>query len=82
VGDILILYDQRKTNTEETLTEFNEQPTIKLTIEKGVHNSISFLDLPIHRKGRELELAIYRKSTERDIIIPSNSCHPYGHKIL
>lgn len=82
MDDIFIIYVHRKTNIEESLTEFNEQPIIKLTTGKEAHNSISFLDLSIHRRGRELEFAKYRKSTERDIIIPSNSRHPYEHKIL
>jgi hypothetical protein len=47
--DILKIYNQNKTNIEETLTEFNKETTsIKFTIEKEQHNSINFLDLIIH----------------------------------
>jgi hypothetical protein len=35
VDDILIIYDQHKTNIEQTLEEFNNiQPAIKFTTEK------------------------------------------------
>jgi hypothetical protein len=47
---ILIIYNQNKTNIDETLTEFNKQTTsIKFTIEKE-HNSNNFLELTIHQK--------------------------------
>jgi hypothetical protein len=50
VDDILIIYDQAKTNIDQTLADFNEQqPTIKFTMEKESHNSINFLELTIHR---------------------------------
>jgi hypothetical protein len=42
VDDILIIYDQQKTNIEQTLEEFNNmQPTIKFT-------QINYLDITIH----------------------------------
>ncbi|PNF33207.1 hypothetical protein B7P43_G11691 [Cryptotermes secundus] len=76
VGDILIIYDPNKTNIIHTLNEFNKaQPTINFTMEKEEHQSISFLDLVIHRNDRTLECAIYRKPTQTDII-PISSCHP------
>jgi hypothetical protein len=82
VDDILIIYNQNKTNIHETLTEFNKQATsIKFTIEEEQHNSINFLDLTIHRRRTKLEFGIYRKPTQTDTIIPSDSCHPYEHKI-
>jgi hypothetical protein len=43
----------KEKQTEESLTEINQQqPTIKFTIEKELHNSINFLDLSIHRSGK------------------------------
>jgi hypothetical protein len=81
VDDIFIIYNQNKTNIEETLTEFNKQTTsIKFTIEKEQKNSINFLDLSIHRKRTKLEFGIYRKPTQIDTIIPNDSCHPHEHK--
>jgi hypothetical protein len=79
--DIFIIHDQRKTNIEETLTEFNKQPTTKFTTEKELHNSINFLDLSIYHREKESDSAIYRKSAQTDIIIPNDSGHPYEHKI-
>jgi hypothetical protein len=82
VDDILIIYNQKKTNKDETLAELNKHKTnIKLTIEKEQHNSTDFLDLTIHRKKIQLEFAIYRKHTKTDFVIKNDSCHPYEHKI-
>jgi hypothetical protein len=50
LDDILIIYNRKKTNIDETLTEFSKQTTsIKFTIRKKQHNSINFLDLAIHQ---------------------------------
>jgi hypothetical protein len=81
VDDILIIYDQNKTNIEHTLNEFNKlQSSIKFTMEKEIHHSINFLDLTIHREEENLKFTIYRKPTQTDIIIPNSSCHPNEHK--
>jgi hypothetical protein len=77
VDDILVIYDQNKTNIDETLKEFNKlQTTIKFTIEKELQESINFLDLTIHREEKRFQLSIYRKPTQTDITIPKDSCHP------
>jgi hypothetical protein len=69
-------------NIDHTLNEFNKlQQTIKFTIEKEQQESVNFLDIRIHRRGKNLQYSIYRKPTQTDIIIPKNSCHPYEHKI-
>jgi hypothetical protein len=76
-----MIYDQAKTNIDQTLADFSEQqPTIKFTMERESHNSINFLDLTIHRNEKEFEFEIYRKPTQTDIIIPNDSCHPREHK--
>jgi hypothetical protein len=81
VDDILIIYDQNKTNIKHTLNEFNKlQSSIKFTMEKEIHYSINVLDLTIHREEENLKFTIYRKPTQTDIIIPSSSCHPNEHK--
>jgi hypothetical protein len=77
VDDILIIYNETKTNIDETIAEFNKQGTnIRFSIENEQHNSINFLDLTMHQKNMELEFEIYRKPTQTDIIIPNDSCHP------
>jgi hypothetical protein len=63
----MTIYDQNKTNVEQTLKEFNNlQPSIKFTIEKESHEDIHFVDLTIHRKDEKLEI-----STQTDVIIPN-----------
>jgi hypothetical protein len=82
VDDILIIYDQNKTNIDHTLNEFKKsQSTINFTIEKEEHESVNFLDIVIHRNGKNFEFAIYRKPTQTDILIPNSSCHSYEHKL-
>jgi hypothetical protein len=68
-----IIYEEKKTDINQTLNEFNSiQPTIKFTIEEE-HKSINFLDLTIHRKDKHLQFSIYRKPINTDIIIPNSS---------
>jgi hypothetical protein len=65
VDDILMIYNQKKTNTDESSAEYNKQRTnTKFIIEKEQHESIYFLDRTIYRKRTELEFAIYRKYTQ------------------
>jgi hypothetical protein len=81
VDDILLIYDQKKTNIDETLAKFNEQqPTIKYIIGKELHNSIDFLKLSIHRRVKYIKFAIYKKPIQTDII-PNDYCRPHKHKI-
>jgi hypothetical protein len=50
MDNILIIYDQRRTNIEQTLEEFNNmQPTIKCIIEKEQKEKINYLDITIYR---------------------------------
>jgi hypothetical protein len=53
VDDMLIIYDQRETNIEQTLEKL--QPTIKFTIEKEQKEKRNYLDIAIHRKNERLE---------------------------
>jgi hypothetical protein len=82
VDDVLIIYDQNKTNIEQILNKFNNmQPSINFAIEKEQHEKINYLDIIVHRKVKRLEFSIYRKPTQTDIIISNSSCHPYEHKL-
>jgi hypothetical protein len=81
VDDILIIYNTRITNIDNTLNEFNNvHPKIKFTMEKEINNKINFLDLSIEKAHNNLQLGIYRKPTATDLIIHYDSCHPYEHK--
>lgn len=71
--NILIMYNQKKINTDETMAEFIKQRTdIKFTIKKEQHNSISFLYLTVYRKRTKLLFTIYRKCTQSHIIISND----------
>jgi hypothetical protein len=71
VNGILIIYDQNKTNIEQTLKEFNNlKLSIKFTIGKELREEINFLFLTIHRKDKKLKFSIYKKPRPTNIIIP------------
>lgn len=52
--NILIMYNQKKINIDETMAKFSKQRTnIKFTIRKE-HNSISFLYLKVYHKRTKI----------------------------
>jgi hypothetical protein len=63
--DILIIYNQNKTNTCETLIEFNKQGTnIKFTTENEQHNSINF-PIAIARQAQQFpRISMHRMMAE------------------
>jgi hypothetical protein len=62
--DIMIIYNQHKTNIGEPLSDFNKQRTnIKFTIDKEHGESINFLDITIHHKKTKLEYEICNRYT-------------------
>jgi hypothetical protein len=82
VDDVLIMYDQTKTDEttiHNTINNIDENLEFKMTIEEK--HTISYLDLSINRKPNYIELDIYRKPTHVDIIIHFSSNHPYDHKL-
>ena len=83
VDDILIVYNDSKTDIDKLLDLFNNaMPTMMFSIEKESNNSINFLDITIHRNTENFSFSIYRKPTTTDIIIPSAtlpfSCGVFG----
>ena len=82
VDDILIIFDQHRTN-ETTITSFmnniNEQLDFKATRE--INKSINYLDLTINRSINKIEINIHRKPTNADITIQHTSNHPRDHKL-
>jgi len=82
VDDILIMYDQTKTDEiiiHNTINNIDENLEFKMTAEEN--HTISYLDLSINRNPNHIELDIYRKPTHMDIIIHFSSNHPYDHKL-
>jgi hypothetical protein len=81
VDDILIIYNEQRTNIKNTLDEFNNiHQKIKFTMEQETLNKISHLDLTIIKEHNRLTFNIYRKPTTTDSIIPNDSYHPNEHK--
>ena len=82
VDDILIIFDQNKTD-EHTIHNFmnNIDKHLDFKISTEVHNITNYLDLSISRNNNNIELGIYRKPTYTDITIHISSNHPYSHKL-
>jgi hypothetical protein len=81
VDDLLIIYNESKTDIEYLLHCFNNiAPKLNFTMEKETKGDINFLDLTIHRGTNSLSIDIFRKPTYTDSIIPGDSCHPIEHK--
>jgi hypothetical protein len=80
VDDLLIIYNESKTDIEDLLHCFNITPKLNFTMEKETKGNINFLDLTIQRDVNTLSIDIFRKLTYTDSIIPIDSCHPIEHK--
>jgi len=58
--DILIVYNDSKTDIDKLLDFFNNaMPTMMFSIEKESKNSINFLDITIHRNIENFSFSIY-----------------------
>jgi len=83
VDDILIIYNENKTDVDHVLSSFNEiTPSLNFTLEREQENKLNFLDLSIMKSTDKISFNIYRKQTTSDIIIPNDSCHPTEQKLV
>jgi hypothetical protein len=81
VDDILIVYNEKNTNINDTLTDLNKIHTnIQYIIETQINNKLNYLDITIENMNNTLTFDIYKKTTATDLIIHNNSCHPTEHK--
>jgi len=82
VDDILIVYNESKTDIDCILECFNKlTPKLEFTLERETNRRINFLDITICREQKSFSVDIYRKPTSTDVIIPNDSCHPKEHKV-
>jgi hypothetical protein len=82
VDDILIMYDQRKTDEHSFLQKINEvDENLQFKISTESNNTINYLDLLIYRNGRNINIAIYRKPTETGTVIHLALNHPHEQKL-
>jgi hypothetical protein len=81
VDDILIIFDQNRTNKQiiiNHVNNINKQLQFKISMEEN--NLPNYLDLSIHRNNN-IDKGIYRKPTCTDTTILFSSNHPYEHKL-
>jgi hypothetical protein len=64
VDDILIVYEEEKTNIDTLFECFNNiSPKLKFTVEKEIEQKINFLDITINREPNKMSIDIYRNPT-------------------
>ena len=70
VDDILIIYDQSKTNGHTIAHEINKiDMNLQIKMSTEENNTISYLDISIHRNNNNMDISIYRKPTCTDTTI-------------
>ena len=79
VDNILIIYDNNKTNPESITQQIKYTRTCDLTPHEA-NNRINFLDLQIIKNTLKLEIDIYQKPTTTDTTINFTSNQPMEHK--
>jgi hypothetical protein len=82
VDDILIIYNQNKTNEQDISNHANnidKHLQFKLSTEEN--NLINYIDFSIYRNNSNIELGIHRNPTSTDTTIHFSSNHPYEHKV-
>jgi hypothetical protein len=82
VDDILCCWSGSDRQLDQFVRFLNTRHnSINFTMERGLNQSINFLDLAIEIKENKHVFSIYRKPTYTDQVIPSDSCHPISHKL-
>jgi hypothetical protein len=81
MDDIIIIYDQNKTNENSITKDMNNlHRYLEFKIMEEENNNINYLDLSIRRHNNNLNLGIYRKPTQTDTTIHFTSNHPLEQK--
>jgi len=82
VDDILIIFDQNKTDGRTVMTHMNNiDKHLEFKLSEEENNIINYLDLSIHRNTNNIDIGIYRKPVHTDVIIQFPSNHSLKHKI-
>jgi hypothetical protein len=80
--DILIIFDQNKTDEKTIMIHMNNiDKHLEFKLSEEENNTINYLDLSIHRNTKSTDFGIYRKPTHTDVIVQFSSNHPLKHKL-
>jgi hypothetical protein len=81
VDDILIIYDQSKTDEQTLLSHINKvDKNLQFKISTEENNTVQYLDISVYRNNNNIKIGIYRKPTETGTVIHLTSNHPYEQK--
>ena len=82
MDDLLIIFDQRKTNEYTThIIIINTDEHLEFKIFREEYKTTNYLDPSINRNHNNVDLSIYRKPTYIDVTIHFSSNHPYDEKL-
>ena len=82
VNDILIIFDQNKTDEKTILNHMNNiDKHLEFKLSEEGNNIINYLNFSIHRNTNGVDLEMYRKPTHTDITLQFSSNHPLEHKL-
>jgi hypothetical protein len=82
VDDILLIFDQQKTNIHTINSHMNNlHHNLNFTPTLEEHSIINHLDLSIYRGTHHLQLEIYRKPTQTDTTIHFSSNQPLNQNL-
>jgi len=82
VDDILIIFDQNRTNEQIIMNHVNNIDWhLQFKISKEEDNITNYLDFSIHRNKNIVDIGIYRKLTCTDTTIQFSSNHQYERKL-
>jgi hypothetical protein len=81
VDDILIIYDQSKTDEQTLLSHINKvDKNLQFKISTEENNTVQYLDISIYRNNNSIKIGIYRKPTATGTVIHLTSNQPHGQK--
>lgn len=82
MDDILAFIDGSPIDIKQILDEMNIiHPAITITLKIENNNSISILDLTIHRTENKFEFRSTENQSQTDHVIPTSSFHPFQHEM-
>jgi hypothetical protein len=82
VDDLLIIYDDTRTNANSILEIANKiDHNLSFKAEVKEKATLNYLDPSLHREDNRISLSIYRKLTYMDIKIHFISNHPHLQKL-
>jgi len=76
VDDILIIFDQNKTDGKTIMNKNNTDKHLEFKLSEEENTTINYLDLSMHRNTNNIYRGIYKKTTHTLMSLYNSSKHP------